>query len=233
MIRSLFFLVCCIGLLHADIFSDLFISETEQVTGITFQVQASDPTTYSHTTGGGAWATSVATLDGYYFACGERASVVLLISTDSTYTTSTSSVFTLSFTAHPALKIKAIVNNCATSTADASTCINGGSVPVSLGSTGTTFQFTKLAKSSRVVIRLDFAIDCTQLTATGPAVSFNSFTVGSGSANSLSGVSLPFVHISSVYNCDDGNACTTDIIGGCLTSRSCSYIPKNFDDSNS
>lgn len=45
-------------------------------------------------------------------------SFVILVSTDSTYTTSTASVFTLDFTPNPALKVNAVVNNCGASTTD-------------------------------------------------------------------------------------------------------------------
>jgi len=101
MIRSLLFLVFCIGFIQANIFRDLFSSESLDASGVSFSLMAADPTKYNHATGGGSYAEGVSSLDGFYFTCGERASLVLLVTTDSTFTCTSSSVLTLDFSAHP------------------------------------------------------------------------------------------------------------------------------------
>jgi hypothetical protein len=130
----------------------------------------------------------------------------------------------LDLTANPVLKIKAVSNNCGTTSPDSSTTCNAG---VSTVLSGNVVQVTKLAKSSRVVIRIDYAIDCSQLSqcSSCAALTLNSYKVGSGSAVSL-GLSVPFVRCSAIYNCDDGNACTTDVVSGSMCSRTCTYTKK-------
>jgi len=219
-------LVFCIGLIQANIFRDLFSSQTSS--GPSFSLRAAEPSKYDHTKGGGSYYEGVSTLDGFYYACGEKASLVLLISTDSSYTGTTSTVFTIDYTAHPALKLKAVVNNCAFAPDSSSPCSGGG---VSVATSGGSIQVTKLGKSTRAVVRLDFAIDCSQLSATGPALTITGYKTSAGSVT-VSDVSIDFVRPSSVYNCDDGDACTTDAVSGCVNSRTCTYTRKNCDDGN-
>jgi len=81
------------------------------------------------------------------------------------------------------------------------------------------------------VIRLDYVIDCSALGSTCEAFTLNSYTVGSGSPCAL-GESVSFTRCNSVFNCDDGDACTTDAVSGRVTSRTCSFPRKNCDDQN-
>jgi hypothetical protein len=184
MMRSLLFLVFCVGFIHANIFTDLFSTESSQAAGITFALRAGDPAKYDHVKGGGSFYEGVDSLDGYYFSCGERASLFIQITTDATYTTTSSSIFSLDLTSNPALKIKAVSNNCGTTSPDSSTTCNTG---VSTVLSGNVVQVTKLAKSSRVVVRIDYVIDCSQLAqcSSCAALTLNSYKIGSGSSVSL------------------------------------------------
>jgi len=199
MIRSLLFIAFCIGFINANFLSDLFYSEASQVVGLSFSLKAANPTEYDHAQGGGSYSSGVNSFDGFYFACGDRASLVLLVSADQTYTQGTSAVYTLDFTAHAALKIKSAVNNCASNTADRNAvCVAGEGLSVTLS--GNSIQFTKLAKGARAVIRIDFIVDCAGLGSSGPALTINSYKSGSGSAVPLTGVSVDFVRCSNVFN---------------------------------
>jgi hypothetical protein len=220
MIRSLLFLAFLISFIYAG--------------DPTFMMRCADPMKVNHATGAGCsyYESTDGPCDGHWWACGERVVFYLMISTDSSYSLSTSTVYTLDMSYHPALKMKGVLNNCGASTTEASSsCVNGNGVQVTVS--GGSIQLTKLPKSARVVIRLDFIIDCSQLGSDGPAVTLNSYKAGSsGATTPCSGVTVPFEKCSSVWNCDDGDACTTDVAGGCVSSRTCSYTRKNCDDGN-
>jgi len=80
------------------LFGDLFSLSAESAGGISFKMSAASALKYNHTTGAGANYVDVTdgVLDEYYYACGERASVFIVVSTDSTYTGTTSTVVSLS-----------------------------------------------------------------------------------------------------------------------------------------
>jgi hypothetical protein len=213
-------LICLLGLSQGNFLRELFYNEESQATGLTIDAEVAAASAYNHASGGGSYSGCASSVDGYNYACGEIVSFVILVSTDSTYTTSTSSVFTLDFTPNPALKVKAVVNNCLASTTDSqSTCVNGASVSVMLSSTGD-IQWTKLTASSRLVIRVDCILQC-NAPISGSALVLNWYKVGSGNNVPL-GNSIDFVNPTDVFNCDDENACTSDVIGGCMTARTCS-----------
>jgi len=216
--RVLFLTILCVGLIHANFLSSLFSEESEEVQGLSFSLRPAGALKYNHTLGGGSYAEGTdGGLDGYYYACGEMVSMMLLVSTDSMYSQSSSAVITLDLSAHAALKPKATVNNCKSNAVDiAQTCVSGGSILVS--SQGLSIQLTKLSKSSKVVVRIDLNLDCSGLsTGDGPALTLNSYKVGSaGTPCTVSGVSVNFIHTTAVYDCNDYDACTTDIVAGCL-----------------
>jgi len=236
MSRLIFLVVLFIGAIHANIFGSLFSSEIEAgSSGLTYTAKACNPTKHNHTTGAGASYTDVTgdgSLDGYYYACGETVVLFVVISADQTYLGS-ASVVSLALDTHPALTVTKVVNNCGAnggSSADASSawCSNAGSVQATWANGQ--IQFTKLNKGATVVLAIYAKIDCGQLSASGAACTLKSYKIGSGDSCTIDGVSIPFVRGTQCYNCDDGDACTTDIVAGCYTARTCQYIKKNCDD---
>jgi len=232
----IFLVVLFIGAIHANIFGSLFSSEIEAgSSGLTYTAKACNPTKHNHTTGAGASYTDVTgdgSLDGYYYACGETVVLFVVISADQTYLGS-ASVVSLALDTHPALTVTKVVNNCGAnggSSADASSawCSNAGSVQATWANGQ--IQFTKLNKGATVVLAIYAKIDCGQLSASGAACTLKSYKIGSGDSCTIDGVSIPFVRGTQCYNCDDGDACTTDIVAGCYTARTCQYIKKNCDD---
>jgi hypothetical protein len=148
--RAILLTVLFIGLINANIFGGLFSSSVEDAGGISIKLSAANPLKYNHTTGAGANYVDVKdpNIDGFYFACGERAAVFIDISTDGNYAGTLSTVWTLKLNLNAGLSAVSVLNNCGVSGTDAAAvCISGGSVQVSLTATGEV-QFTKLGKSS-------------------------------------------------------------------------------------
>jgi hypothetical protein len=221
-------------LIQANIFSDLFSSNTEANGGLTFALKAANPLKYNHTTGTGASYTDVTdgVLDGYYFANGEKAVLFIDVSSDSSCTGTTSTVYSASYDLHPSLTVVGITNNCGISGSasdSAAFCINSASVTVSIANGQ--IQFTKFGKSSRVIFALVVKLDCTQTSAYGSALTLKSYKAGtSGAEVSIDAAPIPFTRATNCYSCDDQDACTTDVVAGCYTSRTCQYLKKDCDD---
>jgi len=169
-------------------------------TGISCSLKACNPTKYDHSTGGGSSCDAIkGPLDGYYFACAERASFFLTLSTGSSFSYSSTTIFTFDFTSNPALQMKSVINNCQTSVSDASSvCHNGESVSISFS--GNSIQVKKLQKNARVVIRLDFSINCDALGSSSPAISFTQYRTGTTTVP-ITGCNVGFTRPSSVFNC--------------------------------
>jgi len=207
--------------------------------GLSFELEAASPLLYDHTLGGGnAYDCTEPNLYGFNYACGDRISIFLVVTTSSSFKGTSSSVISLSFTGHPALSIKGISNNCASSSVDNSNlCSNAGSAVASLpkqtgSATDLTVQLTRLSQNSVVVLRLDFILNCASLPSSDETcLSLNSYKIGSGNSNNV-GVSIELTGPNDILNCDDNNYCTTEKPAGSYSSRYCQSTSKNCDDSN-
>jgi hypothetical protein len=196
------------------------------------------PYTVNHTTGGGsACDSTVSDLNGFYYACGDRVSMFVTITTTSSYKGTSSSIVTLTFSLHPALTPRGASNNCAGGTDDSTqTCSGSGAPSVAVVTpkvtSGLTVQLNKLIAGITVVLRLDFQINCTNLpSTTTTALTLATYKIGSGAVNNV-GITNNFNNQNDVLNCNDGNLCTTDSPVGDYCSRTCSYVQKDCSDEN-
>jgi hypothetical protein len=204
--------------------------------GLQFSVLAADPKTYDHTLGGGNAADVVdKDLNGFYFACGDRASIFVVVSVSSSSKISSSQILSLNFGVNPALVPRAVSNNCGASSVDnTKLCASGSGVVVSTPvQSGENFvvQVSRLNPGTVVVLRLDFVINCVAIpNDVQTAISLASYKIGSSGSAVSCDASIVFKGMGDVLNCDDKNACTTDKAVGEICHRYCSWDVKNCDD---
>jgi len=137
-------------------------------------LKPASPLKYNHTLGGGTWTESTEVdVDGYYYACGEKVSIFLMIKTDSTCTLTTSSILNLYFDLHPALTPKGVLNNCASNAIDSNgVCANSATTQVAspVGGSGLTLQLQKINKNAVIIVRVDLGITCGASLTAGSAL---------------------------------------------------------------
>jgi len=144
-------LIQCIGFINAN-------QQSEQVTnGITFALKAADPDSYDHQIGGGKWSSGIDTVKGNYYAVGERISLLLQITTDDTFSLSSSAEFDMELVLRDGEGVLSVVNNCIASSTE---CSTGAAKVVPTLSTDGRYEifFQGLTKNSRTVFRIDLVI---------------------------------------------------------------------------
>jgi hypothetical protein len=153
-----------IGILNAD--QESIGSFTN---GILFELKAAEPDSYDHLVGGGSFYDSVSQLDGAYYACEvEAMSLMLKISTDSSWKYNSNAELDIELVLRPDVTVINVENNCVADKTDASkTCTKCGATVVpslSYIKTGPVLELTGIKKNTRSVIRIDLSvgsdIDC-------------------------------------------------------------------------
>jgi hypothetical protein len=129
--------------------------------GVTFSLLAANPDSYDHSVGGGSFSNGISVVKGNYYACDvEVISLLLKISTDSSFKISSTAEWEIDLFPQNYVTVKQVLNNCVVSMTDAehSCTKSGASVVPSFHDN--VLSFKQLKSNTKTVIRIDLIIGC-------------------------------------------------------------------------